>query len=53
MNERPKTPIELANELILKSNPREMMKDKGKGNSSPLADVMEKTTENRPPYRIF
>ena len=36
--ERPKTPYEQANELLLKSNPPEMMKEKGKG--TPLIDEL-------------
>jgi hypothetical protein len=44
MNERPKTFSELANELLLRSNPPEAMKEKVKDNLSPLADLMEKIT---------
>jgi len=48
MNERPKTPSELANELVrLKSNSPEMTKEKGKDNSSPLDDLMEKITTRK------
>jgi hypothetical protein len=36
MNERPKTPLELANEMLLNSSPSEMLKEKSK--ESPTLD---------------
>jgi hypothetical protein len=36
MSERPKTDIELANEMLLKSNPSELLKEKGR--ESPTID---------------